>query len=358
MVDSATSPHSSPSATDDPVRTEPATSHLRFAGSLPGLIVRTLLRSIGRTATNPSIFPMLQNFLRTRQRPWCAITVAVSAVLGGCAAVPEAPGALRKEMVYAVTATNKLVSFNAGRPGKLLSQLELSGLQAKETVLGIDYRVAKGWLYAIGSSGRLYRVETATGALQMIGNGAFAIAPSGTEFGMDFNPTVDRIRFVSNTGQNLRLHPDTGAVVDSDANTAGLQPDGRLAYATGDVHAGQTPAVAAAAYTYNKDDDNITTNFVIDALHGTLATQGTREGKTPAISPNTGQLFTVGALGIGKVEKVSFDIADLSGSAFIAAAQPGGTSSSWYEVDLENGKARRLGEIGIAEPVVGIAVAP
>ncbi|WP_334190835.1 DUF4394 domain-containing protein [Noviherbaspirillum sp.] len=267
-------------------------------------------------------------------------------------------GTPRKETVYAVTATNKLISFNAGQPGKILSQKTLSGLQEKETLLGIDYRIAKGWLYAVGTSGRLYRVDTGSGAVQMIGSGAIAIAPSGTEFGVDFNPTVDRIRFVSNTGQNMRLHPDTAAIVDGDPNTTGLQADGKLAYASGDVHAGQTPAVVAAAYTYNKDDDNVTTNFVIDAVHGTLATQGTREGKTPAVSPNTGRLFTVGALAIGKFERVSFDIADLSGAAFIAAGKAGETASSWYEVDLGSGKAKRLGTIGIPEPVVGIAVAP
>ena len=39
---------------------------------------------------------------------------------------------------------------------------------------------------------------------------------SGTSFGFDFNPVVDRIRIVSNTGQNLRVHPVTG-VTTTDA---------------------------------------------------------------------------------------------------------------------------------------------
>ena len=45
---------------------------------------------------------------------------------------------------------------------------------------------------------------------------AFTPALSGTAFGFDFNPTVDRIRVVSDTGQNLRLNPDTGAVAAVD----------------------------------------------------------------------------------------------------------------------------------------------
>src|SRR6478672_12986643 len=209
--------------------------------------------------------------------------VAAAAIgLAGCAtSQQDTSSAPRKEIVYAVTASNMLISFNAGQPDKILSRKPLTGLQDKETLLGIDYRVAKGWLYGMGSSGRLYRLDTGSGGAQMIGSGPIAQAPSGAEFGFDFNPTVDRIRFVSDAGQNMRLHPDTGAVVDSDPNTAGLQIDGKLAYAASDVHAGQTPAIVAAAYTYNKQDEKVTTNFAIDAVHGTLVTQGTREGKTP-----------------------------------------------------------------------------
>ena len=45
---------------------------------------------------------------------------------------------------------------------------------------------------------------------------SFAPLLDGTEFGVDFNPQVDRLRVVSNSGQNLRLHPDTGAVAAVD----------------------------------------------------------------------------------------------------------------------------------------------
>ena len=89
-----------------------------------------------------------------------APAVAALAVLAACAGIPEQHGTPRKETVYAVTAANHLIKFNAGEPGKLLSQQSLVGMQDKETLLGIDYRVAKGWLYGLGSSGRLYRINT------------------------------------------------------------------------------------------------------------------------------------------------------------------------------------------------------
>lgn len=288
------------------------------------------------------------------------LSLAIALTVAGCAGLQqEQQGSPRKETIHAVTGTNQLLKFNAGQPGKILSRQPLAGLQSGEVLLGIDYRVARGWLYGLGSTGRLYRINTGDGAVTMIGSAPVAVMPAGSEIGFDFNPTVDRIRVVSNSkGENMRLHPDTGAVVDSDPNAPGLQVDGPLAYAPGDAHAGQPAAIVAAGYTYNKQDEKITTNFAIDAVHRTLVTQGSREGKTPAVSPNTGQLYTVGGLGIEEIEKVSFDIADVSGAAFMAASKPGDAKSGWYEINLDSGKATRIGTIGVSERVVGIAIEP
>ncbi|WP_199724863.1 DUF4394 domain-containing protein [Noviherbaspirillum saxi] len=298
------------------------------------------------------------SYNRQRSAASHLILFAAAAALTACATIEEPVGAMRKETVYAVTSSNQLISFNAGQPQKLLSRKPLNGLQNGETITGIDYRVVKGWLYALGSSVRLYRITPSSGAVQMIGSGPIAVSLTGTEFGVDFNPTVDRIRIVSNSGQNLRVHPDTGAVVDGDPNTPGVQLDGNLAYSGTDPNAGKKPAAVAAAYTYNKQDEKITTNFAIDAAQGMLVTQGTREGKGPAISPNTGQLLSVGPLGIGAFERASFDIADISGAAFTAITRSGEKSSSWYEIDLDSGKASMIGKIDSGEPVVGIAIEP
>ena len=47
------------------------------------------------------------------------------------------------------------------------------------------------------------------------------MALKGSAFGVDFNPAADRVRVVSNLGQNLRLHPDTGAQVDGETCAQG-----------------------------------------------------------------------------------------------------------------------------------------
>lgn len=281
-----------------------------------------------------------------------ALLLALALSVAGCASPPPAP---RAETVFAATADGRLVSFNAGVPGTLLSDVPLTGIAAGERVLGIDFRVSRGQLFALGSSGRLYRVNHATGAATPVG-APFAVQLTGTAFGFDFNPTVDRIRVVSDSGLNLRLHPDTGAVVDGDPAAAGIQSDGPLAYAAGDVNAGRAPAIVAAAYTYNKQDEKITTNFAIDARQSVLVVQGSREGVLPAVSPNTGQLRTVGPLGVDLGSDIAFDIADVSNAAFAAGTRGG--RSTLYLIDTRTGKARAFGAIGTRAPVVGIAVEP
>jgi len=115
------------------------------------------------------------------------------------------------ELIIGLTTQNALIRFDSATPGTTFSAVSVSGLQSGETLLGIDYRPATGALYGVGSSSRLYTLNTATGVATQVGLGAFG-ALSGTDFGVDFNPVVDRLRIVSNTGQNLRVNPDTGAL--------------------------------------------------------------------------------------------------------------------------------------------------
>lgn len=286
-----------------------------------------------------------------------SLSLAALALAGLSACTTMVPeSAERAEKAVAVTASNKLLKFNAGNPGRILTTLNITGLQAGETLLGIDYRVAKDQLYALGSSGRLYTLNEDTAAATVVGM-PFAIKLEGTQFGFDFNPTVDRIRVVSNTGQNLRLHPDTGAVVDSNPALEGVQTDGKLTYAAGDTNFGKSPIAVGAAYSYNKADPKITTNFALDATTGALVTQGSREGVMPAVSPNTGQLFTVGSLGVF-FTTAAFDIQVLSDVAFAALNSDGSAASRWVTVDLKTGVAKYLGMVGGGEPVVGIALEP
>ncbi len=271
---------------------------------------------------------------------------------------PLAPLGERNEVISAVTDDNVLVHFNAGTPGQIAGSVPISGLKAGEQILAMDYRVAKGQLYALSSAGRLLRIDIDTGAISPIGEGIALSPGADPDPGFDFNPTVDRIRVVDGEGLNLRLHPDTGARIDGDPKREGMQPDGTLLYRPGDLLSGSKPRIVASAYTYNRTNEKITTNYVIDAGTGYLAVQGSTENAASAISPNSGLLQAVGPLTIERFDHAAFDIADPGNAAFLATTRQGSSGSRLHEVDLGSGQARLIGTIGTGRPVRAIAIEP
>ncbi len=290
------------------------------------------------------------------QRPFVALASGLALLLAACA-LPTAP--LPKDTVYAVTRQHELIRFKADRPQQLLDRRALAGLAQGDNLRGIDYRVARGVLYALADSGRLYTVDIAQARLVPVAASAPAAWPvQGSVSGFDFNPTVDRIRVVSSSGQSLRLHPETNAVVDGNPTQPGLQLDGGLHYAAGDRHAGRTPDMAGVAYTYNQKNEKITTNYAIDRALGALLMQGSAAGAEPVVSPNTGQLRTVGLLGTGALAEAHFDISDIANTALLAARLAGQTQMRLYQLDLASGRATELGVISQGEPLAGLAIEP
>ncbi|HSF89556.1 MAG TPA: DUF4394 domain-containing protein [Saprospiraceae bacterium] len=192
------------------------------------------------------------------------------------------------KIAYAVDPDNQLLIFNPDRLNTMIKKA-ITGLQDGEKVLGIDMRPATGQLYALGSSNRIYTINMASGAAAAVGLTPFSQALNGSFFGFDFNPTVDRIRIVSNKGQNLRVHPVTGAVAFVDG---GLNPG--------------LPEVDAAAYTNNFAGATTTTLFVMDYNTDALYTQA---------PPNDGKLNLIGSLGLDVYKANGFDIGGTSGSA-------------------------------------------
>jgi hypothetical protein len=246
------------------------------------------------------------------------------------------------EPIYAVTSTNVLLQFDSATPGTATS-VAITGLQSGESILGIDLRPATGQLYALGSTSRLYTINPATGAATQVGSGPFTPALSGTSFGFDFNPTVDRIRVVSDADQNFRLNPDTGAVVATDTN---------LAYATGDPNQGTNPNVVASAYTNNFAGALTTTLEAIDSNLDFGVLQGSVNG-TP-ISPNTGQLFSATPLGVNTSDAVGFDFSGLTGTGYLSLTPVTGAASSLYTIDGVT--VTLVGQIGTGVIVVDITV--
>lgn len=143
--------------------------------------------------------------------------------------------------------------------------------------------------------------------------------------GIDVRPATGKLYGLGKSGQLYTINPDTGAIAGT---------DGTLAYAGKDV----------------------------------LATQGTLPGQTPAVSPNTGQLFPVGRLGFGISAMNGFDIAGQARTTgqynardylAIAAVDTGYGlfgGSKLVRIDLRTGAAKPLLALGLGD-VVGLAFA-
>ncbi len=265
--------------------------------------------------------------------------------IGGGAPIVDITIAVRVETVYAVTAGNTLVSFNSLTPGTILSTVPITGLSAGENILGIDFRPATGQLFALSSASRVYTINTISGAATPAGP-AFTPALNGTAFGFDFNPVPDRIRVVSDANQDLRLNPNNGALA---------AVDGALAFATGDPNAGGDPNVVAVAYTNSVAGTPSTTLFGIDSNLDIMVRQGSPGGSP--VSPNSGQLFTVGALGVNTTNDAGFDVSDCSGTGYASLTAMGAAQTQFYTINLMNGAATAVGNIGVNEIVRDIAVA-
>ncbi|GAB3826091.1 DUF4394 domain-containing protein [Kribbella italica] len=276
-----------------------------------------------------------------------AATSGLVAVQPAAASSPRSGGA----SIYLLEASGSLSVRNAKLPLLTEHRVKVRGLKHGDRLVGIDTRPATKELYALGKSGQVYKVNGRTGQATAVGTPAAGAV--GTAVGFDFNPTVDRIRVVTESGRNLRLHPDTGAV-------AGV--DTPLAYASG-----STPRVAASAYTDSFAGATTTGLYGLDANKNTLVTQGTLPGRTPAVSPNTGQLFSVGRLGFDFTAVNGFDIdgrARTTGSydardyTAIAAIRTSGllSGTKLVKVDLRTGRATPLLALGLGD-VVGLAFA-
>jgi hypothetical protein len=252
---------------------------------------------------------------------------------------------VRVPSVFAVTASNVLVSFSAGAPGVINTSRAITGLSGGETVLGLDFRPATGQLYALTNANRVYIINPTTAAAALVNLSPFTPALSGLDFGFDFNPVPDRIRVVSDADQDLRLNPNNGAV-------AGV--DGTLAFAPTDVNAAANPNIVGSAYTNSFLGTTSTTLYGIDSSLGALVTQGSIGGAP--VSPNTGQLFTVGSLGVTTTSQVGFDIAPLGNAAYASLTASGAATSQLFAINLTTGAATLIGAIGVNEPIRALTV--
>ena len=132
-------------------------------------------------------------------------------------------------------------------------------------------------------------------------------ALDGTEFGVDFNPVADRLRVVSDTGQNLRINVDTGDTIT----------DGAITPASGSAQA----SAAALHQCLRRHHRNQL--FVLDASTDLLHLQD---------PPNNGTLGAGLPLGIGASAVNGFDIDARNSTGYAVVGAAG--AATLYSINL------------------------
>jgi hypothetical protein len=245
--------------------------------------------------------------------------------------------------VVGLTDDGRLVSFKARSPERTRHIGYVTGLTGGDTALvGIDFRVQDGKLYGVGNGGGVYTIDSRTGEATFVN--ALTVPLAGTSFGVDFNPAADRLRIVSDAGQNLAHNVNAGGVTVANATLTYTVPP-----ATPVV-----PAVGVTAAAYTNNDLNQphtgTTLFDLDTALDQVVIQS---------PPGNGILVATGKLGVDAAAASGFDIYSLLEDGVTVANFPFATMAvngkyRFYSVNLTTGKAFPLGRFD--EAVVDIAI--
>jgi hypothetical protein len=266
---------------------------------------------------------------------------------GAAAAAPSLPA------FGLISNGTTMSAFQTNTPNVLNWVADIVGFTGCDTrLVGVDMRVQDGLLYGVGNCPSYAGVYTipfypnSDGVMPITKVSQLTVTLDGTTFGVDFNPAADRLRIISDNGQNLRHNlNDHTTIADLPLNNNGPLAKG----------------VTAAAYTNN--DLNVasaTTLFDLDTLNDQVAIQA---------PPNSGTLNPTGKLGVDASLNAGADIfSDLPGptgspsgktitnTAFAAFVPTGATRASFYMFDVLTGTATKVGDFPTIAPVTDVAV--
>ncbi|WLW52603.1 DUF4394 domain-containing protein [Streptomyces sp. YU58] len=265
-----------------------------------------------------------------------AVAVAVTSaalMLGAPGTGSAAPAATPSLRAFGISGDGTLMAtFTTDRPNVLDWVRAVTGLSGDTGLIGIDFRVQDGLLYGVGNKGGIYTVKPATPTTDVVVTKVSQLQYTlhGTNFGVDFNPAADRLRVISDNGQNLRHNlNDHSTVQDLNLTTPPIE--------------GTTKGVSAAAYT-NNDLNAATATTLVDI--------NTTSDQVVLQSPaNNGTLAPTGGLGIDAGINAGMDIfSTLSGgktvdnAAFAALTPSGSATPSLYSVNVFTGQATAIGQ--------------
>lgn len=222
-----------------------------------------------------------------------------------------------------LTSDGMISSINRDNPNNVVSSIKIRLLEAEDQLVGIDYRPKDEKLYAVGLLGNLYTLDPNTGVATFLrkltadstdttdGNESFSkIVGDANLISVNFNPAADRLRVITNTGQNLRINVDTGATITDGA----INP------------IANNPVIIAAAYTNAFAGTATTKLYSIDQTSDRIYLQNANAGTLGSSAPLGDNLDTQGGGG--------FDIDPINNVGYAALKISG--SYKFYQLNLAN----------------------
>ncbi|WP_290063018.1 DUF4394 domain-containing protein [Amycolatopsis solani] len=283
--------------------------------------------------------------MKARLKKGFAAAAAVLAAATGISVATAGSSAAQATglRAYGISSDGTLMAtFTTDRPPVLDWVRVVTGLVGDTALIGIDFRVQNGLLYGVGTKGGIYTITMppVTADVVVTKVSQLTVPLYGTNFGVDFNPAADRLRVVSDNGQNLRHNLNDGTTIED-------------AILTTPPSTGPARGVTASAYTNNDlNPDSATTLFGINTTTDQVVIQ------SPA---NNGTLAPTGALTVEAGPNAGFDIfSDLvngkaaSVTAFATLLSPLG-QAALYSVNLLNGEAANVGQLPL--PIADLALA-
>lgn len=285
-----------------------------------------------------------------RHKTAVAAAALVSAAALAASVAPMAPAEATGSRLRVVGLTDggRVVTFDSSRPHQVRNLGTVRGLTGDKALVGIDYRVQNGHLYGVGDAGGIYTIALGGQHPKATLVSRLTVPLSGTSFGVDFNPAANRLRVVSDNGQNLRHNID---------DPMGAPAAGTTATDTPLTFPGPTPmpatGVTAAAYTNNDlSADTATTLFDIDTALDQVVLQ------SPA---NAGLLAPTGKLGVDAGSPAGFDIYSkvskgntVRNTGFATLSVSG--RQAFYKVNLLTGDVDKVASFPTGHQVVDIAI--
>ena len=252
-------------------------------------------------------------------------------------------------VIFAVEAgTNKLVSFDSAAPGTLLTDIDITGLNANEVVTSIDFDQVTGTLYGVGivdnGASRTLRgliIAPATGTATQLGNVALTNVADVGEFGMDV--ASGALRITNSADGNIFVL--TGNVSDV-GNLTTLNDPATNESITGLAYSNSFAGGLSTAYAYNFSNDNLVTIGDIG---------GSPQDITSGVVKPVADATLGGAAFATNNQQLGFDIAALAGGPELGwlSLNRAANGTHLYTMDLATAALTDLGAIGGGTRVFG-----